>query len=46
MIALWNEEENPNEDTIIRVEYKNGENGYLYFAPSEYTIKKLSEQEN
>lgn len=46
MITLWDEEETLNEDTIIRVEYKNGENGYLYFAPSEYTIKKLSEQEN
>ena len=46
MITLWDENENPNEDTIIRVEYKNGENGYLYFAPSEYTIEKLNEQEN
>ena len=46
MITLWDENENPNEDTIIRVEYKNGENGYLYFAPSEYTIEKLNEQKN
>lgn len=46
MITLWDENANPNEDTIIRVEYKNGENGYLYFAPSEYTIEKLNEQEN
>ena len=42
MITLWDENENPNEDTIIRVEYKNGENGYLYFAPPEYTIEKLN----